>query len=475
MKGFLFALSVFLCAAGIYANELDLGLQAGASTGTVTPSPLWLKGLAGFDASSGRLEVLGHLGFRTDGTYGGFMNGGYGYGNLCFQTIDGGFIYSGDSIKASMGKLEMRDIVDSPYSLFLSGRNNKALTASLDFNTGNFFYQDRWISLSYNLLNTYEGATWSWPDRSAVVKAWGVQLGSFRVALQDAIVYTGSSGRDPLFNYEYYLYPIPSFFVQYIGSSEDSPWRQNDYNDNSMTGFMLDWRNEDWYALGQVLVDDFDTNRFLKPSGTQNPDKIAWEMGVTRKTEIGTFGFYHAGATKYTFEPYGNSTQNDMYGYTFSPDVEFDVNGKYRMIEPEDNYVGYLHGENNIAFMGTWKNLFDRCAVEASLEFMISGSKSPANPWGPLMSWSDDGSGDKLLNDARLEKRLVLSGSASIPAGSFVIGAEVKIGWVWNELDLASTSTSASDAVNGLSYYYPSNKAAPIGQLAIGATYHLPF
>jgi hypothetical protein len=474
MKFVTIAILALLGATAALAAELDLGLWTGAST--ETPAALWIKTLTGFNASAGKLQVLGHLGVRTDGSYGGFLGGNYGYGGISFETIDGGLLYSGDSVSVSLGKLEMRDIVDSPYSLFLSGRGNRALNASLELRSGAFFYNDRWIALSYDLENTREGAAWDWPDRSAVVKSWGVEFGSFRVALQDIAVFAAaSSGSNPLFDLEYFAYPIPSFYVQYLRFGEEGPGLKKMRDDNSMTGIMVDWTGEGWYAVGQILVDDINMNRFLNPGGRQNPDKIAWELGLRHETEIGTFGLYHAGATKYTFEPYGNGSENSMYGYAFYPDVEYEVDSTPMALEPEDNYVGYLHGENNLALMGTWRDSFGSIAAAASLEFTLSGSKSPANPWGEYLTWKEGGSGTKLFGEDRLEKKLLIGGSIGMPAGPFEVGVEVKLGWVWNRLELAAAPGSASDdGLNSLRIYRPSAHSAPIGELVLGAKYHVP-
>jgi hypothetical protein len=483
MKSIILSIAIILCGALAFAVDFDASAKAGAST--ETPAALWLNMAGGFDATSGDLRFLGHLGIRTDGVYGGFMGGNYGYGGISFNIVDGGMIYSGDGLSASLGKLEMRDIVDSPYALVLSGRNNDALGASMELHSGRFFYTNRWIALSYDLKNNYAGdpPAWSWPDRSAVVKSWGLDLGAFRVALQDIAVYTGSGGgRSPLFDLDYFVLPLPSFYVQYIGFNEDGPWRKTDRNDNSLTGIMVDWQGEDWYAVGQILIDDINMNRFLNPSGRQNPDKIAWELGLRHKTDIGSFGLYQAGATKYTFEPYGNAGENTMYGYTFSPDVQYEVSGTPMALEPEANYVGYLHGENNVALMGTWRNSYGPVTAAASLEFTLSGSKSPANPWGDLLSWKDGGSGTKLLDESRLEKKLLLGGSVSMPAGSFDLGVEVKLGYVWNRLELEAVPVTvgtvtdpANSPVNSLSIYRPSADSAFIGELVLGAKYRFAY
>jgi hypothetical protein len=470
MKGIALAILILACSSA-YAFEIDAEAKAGAST--ETPSPLWIKGVAGFEASAGNLSFLGHLGARTDGVYGGFMGGDYGFGGLAFETVDGGVLYSGETLSASLGKLEERDIVDSPYSLFLSGRGNKALGASLGLRDGPFFYEDKWVVLSYDLENTKEDAAVDWPDRSADVKAWGLELGAFRVALQDVVVYASpNEARGPAFDLEYFLIPLPSIFVQYLGFSEDSPWRKRETDDNSMTGFMVDWKRDGWYAVGQILVDDLNMNRILNPSGRQNPDKISWMLGGRRETEYGTFGLYHAGATKYCFEPYGDKKGNSMYGYTYRPDVEYEVDETPMALEPEDNYVGYLHGENNLALVGTWRKDFDAIRVAGSLEFTLSGSKSPANPWGEHLRWQEGGSGTKLLGEDKLEKKLLVGGSVAMPMGKFDLGVEVKLGWVWNRLEL--DDAPGDDGLNGLRIYRPSTRSAPIGEIVLGARYHVP-
>jgi hypothetical protein len=486
MKRIAFALAFALMAALAFAVDIDLGVLAGAST--ETNNALWANFSGGFDAKMGGLEFLGALQARTDGTYGGFMDGVYGTGGVALYVPEGGIKYKGEGLSASLGKLAIEDIVDSPYSLFVSGRKNKALSASFGLTSGNFFYNDQWVALNYDSSGTYTSydsatsktTTYNYPDRSATIKSWGLKLGSFRVAMQDVAIYTnkvdieaGSENtRGPIFDLDYFALPIPSVIVQYIGFDEDGPWAKVKRNDNSISGFMVDYTEGDWYAVAQILVDDINLKRFTDPDGTQNPDKIAWHLGARRNTEYGTFGLYHAGATKYTFEPYGNTTSNEMYGYTFYPDVDYEVSGTPMAIEPEADYVGYVHGENNLALMGTWRKAFGPLDAVASLEGTISGSKSPANPWHEYTHWKDAGSGTKLLDESVLEKKLLACGSVSMPAGAFEIGAELKLGYVWNRLKLHSVA-AAVDSVNGISLFKPSDESAPIVEFVLGAKYHV--
>ena len=116
---------------------------------------------------------------------------------------------------------------------------------------------------------------------------------------------------------------------------------------------------------------------------------------------------------------------------------------------------------------------------KANLEFTVSGSKSPANPWGSLVLWTDGGQGPKFLDDAVLEKKLVLGGRAEFIIGNWVVYADAKAGWVWNRLKLTSVTTNQTvdeyDSlmnvyrVNGIPIYYPSSESAPIGSITLGA------
>jgi hypothetical protein len=63
-----------------------------------------------------------------------------------------------------------------------------------------------------------------------------------------------------------------------------------------------------------------------------------------------------------------------------------------------------------------------------------------------------------------------------MPAGDFDLGVEVKLGYVWNKLELAAAGGGpATDSVNGLSVYRPSADSAFIGELVLGAKYHFTF
>ena len=328
--------------------------------------------------------------------YGSLFGGDFGYSTVLIR--QGGLTWAAGPLSLGLGKLKLEDELDSPYSLALSSLHNSALTGSFRYEDDRFFFSDRWFALNYDSSQTLKvevAATpgtykdVAWPDRSAVVKSYGLKAGELRFGFQDIIVYTNldygtADQRGPLFDLEYFINPAPAFLIQYAETRLDAPWSKSSaLNDNSLMGFFGTWKRGDYTADAQILVDDFNLNRYIHPSSYQNPDKIAWTVGGSIETEAGTFRFDHAGATKYTFAPSGYGGEDNLaYGYTYYPDTEFLLGDSLRAIDPESNYVGYLHGENNIAFMGSWTKVFGELSAKADLEFTLSGSKRPRQPLG---------------------------------------------------------------------------------------------
>ncbi len=260
----------------------------------------------------------------------------------------------------------------------------------------------------------------------------------------------------------------------------DSPWEKADrVNDNSIMGFFADWKRDDWSASAQLLVDDFNLNRIINPGSYQNPDKIAWMLGASLATDYGLFRLDHAGATKYCFSASTSPSDKDGvwdYGYTFYPSATFDLDGAPSVIVPEDNYVGYLHGENNLALRGSWSRAFGALAATAALELTLSGSKCPQDPWHELSAFPN---GTFLLDDPVLEKRIVLSGRADWELGKgFAVFAAASLGYVRNKLALTSLTALDDDgkATSAtVPVYVPSDKSAAIAALRIGGRWRLDF
>lgn len=461
-----------LFSAGIaMAVDIELGAEAGASTATPNPVPLAVS--AGYEASFGGFNVFGELNAENSGLYGGYMGGGYGFGALSFIFGEAGIRYQSGPLSLGAGRMALTDIVDSPYSLFASSLDTVALGASMTYEDDTFFYTNNWVALNYDLVDT------AIPDRSAVIKSYGLKVGQFRLAFQDAAIMTSSldgsdNARGPLFDPEYFLLPLPSILIQYLGISQAAPWQKTrSLNDNSIMGFMADWHEGAWYAVAQLLVDDINMNRFIEPEGTFNPDKLAWQLGSTWDSPWGELGLYHAGATKYTFQPYGGTGSNTQYGYTYYPFTSYLVDGAPLALEPEANYLGYLHGENNLAFMATWSDELYGAALATALEFTMSGAKSPANPWHEFSDFQEGGQGTKLLDDAVLEKKAVLTASAAYPFGDWELGLDLVLGYVWNRLKLGAAPSA--DAWNDIPFYAPSDEDALIVSVTLGGRYRFSY
>jgi len=483
-------LSAALAARGAYAFDITLAAAGAGSTETTHALYPTLEARVSHEGSN--FGFVWDIAADGSGDYGSLFGGADGYTTVLIK--EGGVTWKGGPLSLALGKLALRDEVDSPYSLALSGKGNDALTGMFRYEDDRFFFSDTWFALNYDSAGTFidgngsnkdrfgaaisGSITIAWPDRSSVIKSYGIKAGDLRLGFQDIIIYTdlnyGSKQRGPLFDLEYFINPVPGFLTQYALTRMDSPWEKDSaLNDNSLMGFFGTWKSGIYSADAQILVDDFNMNRYLHPNSSQNPDKLAWTVGGSIETDYGTFRFDHAGATKYTFTSSGYGGQDNLaYGYTFYPDTEFLMGGAYTQIDPESNYVGYLHGENNLAFMGSWANKFGQLSASANLELTISGSKSPANPWGPD---SESPSGTKLLNDPVLEKKLVVGASAEYAWSSFKLFATGKVGYVWNRLELASVGEVDHSLNNGLELYKPSSENALIGCLTLGGSWSLVY
>ncbi|MFW5826335.1 MAG: hypothetical protein ACOCVO_02120, partial [bacterium] len=352
-----------------------------------------------------------------------------------FDLLDGHVELSGERLSATGGRVVHRDEVDGPYSLFVSSAPNPTTLLNLRYDDGFFFYESRWLELNrQSSLYTYEvpvvDSEHSDPececpececpviemplDRGAVYKAYGVDFGRLRVGLQESVVYLYTT-----FYPEYFLSPLPMYFTQLVNSTSGKPWTQR-ANENSLMGIFAEYEWEEASVFGQFLIDDWNEMGidWLAPGEWNNPAKFAWYLGGDLDLGVGTLGLYHAGATKYTFESTYAGDRADgfrdynpyPYSYTYYPVTEYTRDGDVMPILPADNYIGYLHGENNIAFMTTFSSEARGVAYDASLEYAISGTKAPTNPWHEA-DWHSQ-QGTELLNDDALEHRLVFDTTA---------------------------------------------------------------
>ena len=410
--------------------------------------------------SAGPVDVLAEITFRNDRKYAEQLSGFW----LGFNaTLDqGGVALDLAPFTLRAGRFHHRDFVSSPYSLFVSSRDLSAPLLDLSIATSKLFFTTRWLQLN-------EDSRLGYPDRGANIRSYGVQVGDLRVGYQDIAVYSGRT-----FDIEYLLNPIPTFFLQYARLSTGTPWAAGS-NDNSILGFFADYTKPDLYGYGQVLIDDFNFNAIFFPDRTQNPFKVAWSTGGAVDLGPGRLGAYHAGATKYTFQPYGGgsvgSATDTRYGYTYYPEVEYTVEGEVRVIAPQENYIGYLHGENNLAFLVDYALPVDRFTTRGSLELTISGDKSPANPWHQYNTYLDDGEGTRFLESDRLETKLLAAGRASAPFGPWSVFADLSLGWVWNELELVQVPPELAGPNNTIRYFSPGTTSRPLATLTVGGSY----
>ncbi len=367
-----------------------------------------------------------------------------------FLLNDGGFLLDLDFLSFRAGRFVHRDFLDTPYSLFISSEPLPAVLADLTFHGGPFTYESRWVR-----LNTR--SQFGWPDRGASYKVFALELGDWRFGVQDSAVYVSR-----VFDEEYFLSPVPHILTQMVTKRDATPWREQ-ANDNSIMGLFAEWRPPRQYYYAQWLVDDISLD-FLIPwflrdtfGDRRIASKMAWSIGGRWELPFGRLGVYHAGATKYTFE-----ATNDAYpyGYTYYPATEYDRDGTMVTLDYRDNYLGYRYGENNLAFMvelawplsgaaggaGGSSNSQAKpsspsakgAELRASLEYVLSGSKSPANPWHEHASASEAGRYTQMLDEPVLEHTVAAAASVCWPWRGWTFFSRLRLGGVFNRLGRAA-------------------------------------
>ncbi len=370
-----------------------------------------------------------------------------------FLLQNGGLILDFDFLRFSAGRFVHHDAVEGPYSLFISAadpwgsgwtRGLPAMLADLAIHGGRFTYESRWVRLNSNALQPILAGGAPYPDRGANYKVFAVELGKWRVGLQDAAVYYGRQ-----FDAEYFLSPIPNILTQMVTKRDSTPWEE-DANDNSIMGLFAEWRPSRGYLYAQWLVDDISLD-FLIPWFLRDTfgyrriaNKWAWSVGGHWELPFGRLGFYHAGATKYTFE----ATEDDKpYGYTYYPAVEYSLDGDLTSFEavlaPQDNYLGYKYGENNLAFRLELSHLphpLLGADFMAALEYVLSGAKSPANPWHEFTTAAAAGRYTQMLDDPVLEHTVVGEVAAAWPWRGWTFYTHLRLGGAFNRLALGPST-----------------------------------
>jgi hypothetical protein len=431
------------------------------------------------------------LSYYTDDKYSPMLSGRFSGGYFFME--QGGLTWEKGDFDASIGRLDPVQMVDSPYSLFVNSTGRSTITANYAMKKEHFFFRSQWLRLNHNstidtdtadldngpatVQDGGPGFDEGFPDRGVNMRFYGLQFGDLRFGYQEAAVYTERS-----FDLEYLVNPLPAFFIQYVNISDGKPW-QHGQDENTLIGFYFDYTRPDYYIYSQLLIDDINLN-FLFPDSYVNPSKVAWSLGGSYELRQGTVGFYHAGATKYTFQP-----NKEPYGYTYYPDTVFLLdNDDEQSIAIEENYIGYKYGENNLAFLLFFKPEYRPSKIElaGSMEFVLSGAKSPVNPWHQYTDYKQGGEYSKMFTESRIEKRLSLTLDAQRPISkSFSAYGSLELGYVWNSLDLVpglvkyeSEYTSSDDYEPGdeydiqyLQFWKPSSDSDPIINFTIGVRY----
>lgn len=464
-----------------------LGAEAAARIGSAGVSPeregLAPKAFLAFSLDGAQLDLVAHLSANTDAKYGPALADlpGGNLANIYFLMEEGGLRWKGGPLALTAGRFRHYDVVDSPYSLFANSRGQSATLMSLAYDDGLFFYESRWIELNRNSRITTEawglgGDTGTgFPDRGANLKTYGLRLrNGMRLGFQDAATYALRS-----FDPEYFLNPIPQYFIQYAQSTGGRPWA-TEQDDGNMIGAFWDWRQEDgWSFVAQVLMDDFNIGGL--GGSVMNPNQVAFNLGGRVETRSGRFALYAAGATKYTFEPAPTQNAGDQamnaYGYTYYPDTRYDYDRHKPGFQPaaleiEDNAIGYLYGQNNLAFRADWLGRIGEAELSAALEYRLMGDNSPANPWHDLLDNPADGT--HWFDDPVLEHRFMAGATAAFRTGPWRLCGELSAGVAFNAIELrAPTATSAPSPVDTKIHLYGPvwGNTKPLFKLTLGAAY----
>lgn len=423
-----------------------------------------------------------------------------------FDFREGKIALNLDPVLLRGGRIAHRDELQSPYSLFISSWAPASVMLELAYEDSYFFYKSRWIELTRNSRNfqqripVYEwepdngnveqdpptwpppggdgdvlGYFWDPVDRGANYKVYGVKFGDWRFGFQESVVYINQA-----FHPEYFFSPLPLYFTQLFNTEGDMPWVQRD-DENLHMGFFVDRTVPGSWTYFQFLMGDINLN-FLTTQTRRHPQKWAWSFGGTRDTRLGRFGFYHAGATKYLFA--ATTTRSDNYStqryeYAYWPGVEFPYKDTLNPIDYRDNYIGYLYGENNLAFMFTWENQVEEWWVDAMAEFVVSGSKSPANPWHERrrhpahFGQSNAPHYIHLLDESPLEWTVRLGTSVTRSFGPWDLTASAMLGAVFNELEVTPVlDEQTQDPLPEPGIYKPGDQNRLLFEFFVGLQYN---
>ncbi|MFP4430354.1 MAG: hypothetical protein ACLFPV_03825 [Spirochaetaceae bacterium] len=378
-----------------------------------------------------------------------------------FDLKEGRFALEYRPFYFNAGRLVHSDETDTPYSMFISSRELPTVQADFTYDGNFFFYTTRWLLLNQNsewyrtkvpVYDDDTGVIEENPDelfdedeaeaagiagyvaepldRGANYKVYGMKFGDWRVGVQESVVYLYQT-----FYPEYFFSPLPMYFTQLVNSTKGKPWTQR-FDENIHLGAFVDVTRPHYYSYFQFILGDVNLGALVPDQDLTQPWRAGWSIGGSYLFDFGRLGFYHAGATKYLFSATtsdSGSYSKKRYEYTYYPAVEYFYEDRLETLWYYDNYIGYQYGENNLAFMATYENNFADIDVTGMLEYVVSGSKSPANPWHELDRFPE---GTKMFNEDQLEHTFRIGSTIRYRYLGWEFGAAAKFGYRINSLEL---------------------------------------
>ncbi|HPW46879.1 MAG TPA: hypothetical protein PLJ56_03560 [Rectinema sp.] len=454
------AIAILMCG-GVLSSLPALGASLESSVGYTTEAinSFFIDETIDAYHTQDSLSIFWEIDVTTKRIY-PVQYGGGNYGDLSVDIKNANVAYAIGPLSFYLGKMPVKDEIDSPYSLFLSGASPSLMTGGYRFTYHAFSFSDQWIGLDQNIQRGLYPTTLDgmYADRGMVLKTYAFNIGAFRLGYQDVILFTGN-----YFDIDLFGIVAPSILVQDILTSAAGMPGARSGNMNSVMGFFAEFKKGRVDAYAQLLIDDFNMQRFLHLWSYENPDKIAWSLGSKIDLSRGKLGLYFAGATRYAFE----SVSDEFYSYTIHAGSAINSGGEIVEIPIENQMLGYVHGENNIAFMVNWAGLISQLNTKTGIECVISGSKAPTNPWHNGEPWAELGT--QLLNDPVLEIKLLLGLDLSYTWKRLTFFMRAKGGYVFNELN--PVYSSADDSLKEPVFVPQAGDSRPIFELSIGALF----
>jgi len=184
------------------------------------------------------------------------------------------------------------------------------------------------------------------------------------IAYEESILYL-----DRYFDSFYFFAPLPLPAVQESFHMSTAPW-YSEFDDNSLIGGWIKYTMKDSNIYFEILIDDINMNRFLRPDDPhQNPDKLAFLGGFSTKKGLFNIFFEVAGATAFTFQ----RTHDEIpYEYVIFEGSDLPL---------ENNMIGYMHGDNNIATAIRLEYNKNKWFAQIDYEFLIHGTRDVDQPW----------------------------------------------------------------------------------------------